>query len=100
MRKTTSPPLPAVNKIMPTIDDRIIPVGQHAGRIVAVEPPKAEQENSTTIALPIACCPASPSGRMRSSPNDALRKKALAPNQIIQLLHASSFERLVQIYPK
>jgi hypothetical protein len=28
-----------------TIDDRISPVGQHAGRTVAAEPVKAEQEN-------------------------------------------------------
>jgi hypothetical protein len=53
---------------MTTIDDRINPVGQQAGRIVAVEQSKAEQGNSSAIALSIARCQASPGVRMRSSP--------------------------------
>jgi hypothetical protein len=83
-RKTISPPSQSVEQANADDDRRQDqPSGQHAG---------------AAFTLPIACCQASPSVRMRSSPLMAFGNGSGAV-QIIQLLHISS-QALVQIDTK
>jgi hypothetical protein len=64
-----------------TIDDRISPVGQHAGRTVAVEPAKAEQENQYRDHIADRVLPSVAERAIAFITHDGLRKTALAPTR-------------------